>query len=247
MKKILIFAVNIMLCVGLAYAGVRDGTAVLRAKTDKTNSQSRVSTVAKRVSVPRTTVLTPRKESVVRGSGVTERNQSVRGNVVARAAGVVGGRNSAGRVSNVAVRNGANMSRASIVDATPALMSSTRTGAEYERCKNTYFSCMDQFCMLKNDDYRRCSCNDRVFALDEERQVLQSAGEKITVFNEQLDVVGMTASQAEAMRKESEGEQALTGDNSASKALLQAIMNSIRGEDGTVAGKYAGLNRKNSH
>ena len=35
MKRVLIFAVNIMLCVGLAYAGVRDGTAVLRAKTDK--------------------------------------------------------------------------------------------------------------------------------------------------------------------------------------------------------------------
>lgn len=241
MKRVLIFAVNIMLCVGLAYAGVRDGTAVLRAKTDKTISQSRVSTVAKRASVPRSAVLTPRKESPSRGSNVAERKQNARGAVVARSANVTVGRGASGIVG----RNGQNLPRTSIIEETPALMSSTRTGAEYERCKNTYFSCMDQFCMLKNDDYRRCSCNDRVFALDEERQTLQSAGEKITVFNEQLDVVGMTASQAEAMRKESEGEQALTGDNSASKALLQAIMNSIRGEDGTVAGKYAGLNSVN--
>ena len=245
MKKILIFAVNIMLCVGLAYAGVRDGTAVLRAKTDKAGSQSRVSTVAKRVGVPRTTVLTPRKESVVRASNGAERKQNVHGNVTARTANVSVGRSVSVRSSGMVDRNAQKLSRASIVEETPALMTSTRTGAEYERCKSTYFSCMDQFCMLKNDDYRRCSCNDRVFSLDEERQVLQSAGEQITVFNERLDVVGMTASQAEAMRKESEGEEALTADGSASKALLQAIMNSIRGEDSTVAGKYAGLNSIN--
>ena len=55
----------------------------------------------------------------------------------------------------------------------------------------------------------------------------------------------MTAAQATAMRTESEGESALTSDNSASKALLQAIMNSIRGEDSTVGGKYADLNSIN--
>ena len=65
---------------------------------------------------------------------------------------------------------------------------------------------MDQFCSLKNDDYRRCSCNDRVFKLIEKRETLQQAGEQLTVFTENLDVVGMTAAQATAMRTESEGE-----------------------------------------
>lgn len=121
----------------------------------------------------------------------------------------------------------------------------TRTGAEYERCKNAYFTCMDQFCMLKNDDYRRCSCSNRVYDLADAKKTLQDAGNQLTVFTENLDVVGMTAAQAEAMRTESEGESALMSDTSASKALLQAIMNSIRGKDSYVGGKYTDLNSIN--
>jgi len=124
-------------------------------------------------------------------------------------------------------------------------MAQTRTGAEYEKCKNAYFTCMDQFCTLKNDDYRRCSCSNRVFNLAEQRQVLQDAGEKLTVFTENLNVVGMTAAQANAMKTASEGENALTSDTSASKQLLQAIMNSIRGNDSSVGGKYSDLNSIN--
>jgi len=101
---------------------------------------------------------------------------------------------------------------------------------------------MDQFCTLKNDDYRRCSCSNRVYKLAEARQSIQDAGEQLTVFTENLSVVGMTAAQASAMKTASEGENALTSDSSASKALLQAIMNSIRGEDSNVGGKYSDLN-----
>ncbi len=233
MKRVLIFLANLVVCVGVANAAVRDGTAVSRVKSDKnvSQTQARTATVVKR-SEPRTSVLTARGTT----KNSTNRSTVARGTArttTARSARVV----SAGRnMTPVAVRAG--------VGAVGA-MSATRTGAEYEQCKNTYFSCMDQFCMLKNDDYRRCSCNDRVFDLDEVRGVLEGAGEKLTVFTENLDVVGMTAAQAAAMRTQSEGEAALAGDNSASKALLQAIMNSIRGEDSTVGGKYSDLNSIN--
>ena len=104
---------------------------------------------------------------------------------------------------------------------------------------------MDQFCQLKNDDYRRCSCSNRVFDLDDVRNVMQDAADQLTVFTENLDVVGMTAAQATAMKTATEGENALTEDTSASKALLQAIMNSIRGDDATVGGKFTDLNSIN--
>ena len=55
----------------------------------------------------------------------------------------------------------------------------------------------------------------------------------------------MTAAQANAMKTASDGENALTSDTSASKALLQAIMNSIRGTDSNVGGKYSDLNSSN--
>ena len=74
---------------------------------------------------------------------------------------------------------------------------------------------------------------------------MQDASDKLTVFTENLDVVGMTSEQATAMKTASEGENALTADTSASKALLKAIMNSIRGDDTTVGGKFADLNSIN--
>ena len=246
MKKILILAANIMLCIGVAQGGVRDGTALSRTKNDKANVQSRVITTKRNTGVRSATLVPRAVDSGARAANVVERSATTRNVNTARVASpVVSARSAQARTMVSRGSVPVNVARASIKDAEPALMSSTRIGAEYEKCKSTYFSCMDQFCMLKNDDYRRCSCNDRVFALDEERQILQDAGEKITVFNEQLDVVGMTAAQATAMRQESEGESALTDDNSASKALLQAIMNSIRGEDSSVGGKYADLNSIN--
>lgn len=79
----------------------------------------------------------------------------------------------------------------------------------------------------------------------ESRQSILDAGEQLTVFTENLNVVGMTAAQATAMKTASDGENALTSDTSASKALLQAIMNSIRGEDSNVGGRYSDLNSIN--
>ena len=138
-------------------------------------------------------------------------------------------------------RSATSIVRAAI-DGVSDVVSQTVTGAEYEQCKSAYFTCMDQFCQLKNDDYRRCSCSNRVFDLEEIRDVMQDANDQLTVFTENLDVVGMTAEQATAMKTASEGENALTADTSASKQLLQAIMNSIRGEDASVGGKYSDLN-----
>lgn len=71
---------------------------------------------------------------------------------------------------------------------------------------------------------------------------MTGASQELTKFTENLDTVGMTAAQAAAMKTASEGENALIGDSSAAKALLQAIMNSIKGEDTTVGGKYSPLN-----
>ncbi len=244
MKKLLFFILNTLICVGICDAAVRDGTAVSRAKSDKntTQSQSRISTTPKRVS-SRSTVLTPRANSV-----------PTRQAAQSRAATNTSGRGVAHSVTSVTSRPSTITARQSqtpkpTVTARAAApetgISGTKTGAEYEQCKKTYFSCMDQFCTLKNDAYRRCSCNDRVFDLINQRETLEDANEQLTVFTENLDVVGMTAAQATAMRTSSEGEDALTADKSASKALLQAIMNSIRGEDSKVGGKYSDLNSVN--
>lgn len=128
---------------------------------------------------------------------------------------------------NVSARGGAVVARA-------ASATETQIGAEYENCKAAYFSCMDQFCQLKSDEYRRCSCSDRISTLQSAKNNLTQAGEQLNEFNENLEIVGKTAAQAAAMNTASDGELALTRDKSASQALLTAIMNSIRGNDARV-------------
>lgn len=245
MKKILSFLCSWMLCIGIADAAVRDGNATARAASA---SQQRVNTTVKStggrtggVRVGANT--TARSARATTTSATNNRTISSRATTTQTTQPVVSRAATSQRApaaSNAPTQTKAVTARAT--DTTTTAMSETRTGAAYEQCKTAFFTCMDQFCQLKNDDYRRCSCSDRVLELAEIRNVMQDASDKLTVFNENLDTVGMTAAQASAMKTASEGENALTSDKSASKALLQAIMNSIKGEDTTVGGKYADLN-----
>lgn len=230
------------MCIAASDAAVRDGNAKNRTNSATTaTTAQRISTTERgtqrttsRLAAPARSTAAPRATTTTSRSAATARAASVAQTVSPRATTTTSTARSATTVSPRAATN-----------TTTVDLTETRTGAAYEQCKNAYFSCMDQFCQLKNDDYRRCSCSDRVLELAEIRDVMQDAGNQLTVFNENLDTVGMTAAQASAMKTASEGENALTSDKSASKALLQAIMNSIRGEDSTVGGKFTDLNSIN--
>ncbi|MBO7066147.1 MAG: hypothetical protein J6W40_00815 [Alphaproteobacteria bacterium] len=233
MKKILVFVIAIAMSVAHAGAAVRDGNS-----TQRTATQKRISTTptSERTTVSRTNVLIPLRNITNRsGKNADSADTRQQANVVNRAT-----------QNNTKKQNVSNVSaRAATTQNTTITASETRTGAEYEKCKSAFFTCMDQFCALKNDDYRRCSCSNRVNDMAKQRATLNDVGEQLTVFTENLDVVGLTAAQATAMRTASEGENALSTDTSASKALLQAIMNSISGGDTTVGGKYSDLNTIN--
>lgn len=230
------------MCIAASDAAVRDGNAKNRTNSATTaTTAQRISTTERgtqrttsRLAAPARSTAAQRATTTTSRSATTARAASVAQTVSPRATTTTSTARSATTVSPRAATN-----------TTTVDLTETRTGAAYEQCKNAYFSCMDQFCQLKNDDYRRCSCSDRVLELAEIRDVMQDAGDQLTVFNENLDTVGMTAAQASAMKTASEGENALTSDKSASKALLQAIMNSIRGEDSTVGGKFTDLNSIN--
>ncbi len=239
MKKILVFVFGCIVGIAASDAAVRDGNTKNRTNATTTApAQQRVATTERtgvrtvtRIPANTTTATT----SASRSATTTARNAQK--STTSRATS-----------QNVASRSATKQTvsaRATTTGTTTVDLSETRTGAAYEQCKNAYFTCMDQFCELKNDDYRRCSCSNRVLELGATRTALQEAGEQLTVFNENLDTVGMTAAQATAMKTASEGENALTSDTSASKALLQAIMNSIRGEDSNVSGKFSALNSIN--
>ena len=232
MKKILTFIASFIICTSAAVSAIRDErTPVIRGKStsgnvvEKSNRSvsNRITTQAANVSAR-----TAKNTNIVSSKKNSSKNTTTRTPTT---------------TSRTTTQRSAT--RQSVVARTaqqPAQPSETRTGTEYERCKTALFTCMDQFCELKNDKFRRCSCNDRVFDLQDTLDTYQSASEMLTEFSENLDIVGLTKEQAKAMKTASEGEDALAEDKSASKQLLQAIMNAIAGKDASVGGKYQNLN-----
>jgi hypothetical protein len=227
MKKILCFIFATLVCIFNADAASRGENTASRSKnTNIVTTEKGARSTTSRNAV-KTTVAPRNAKSVSILSSRTAKKTAATRTPVSRSA---------------TVQNKTVSARAAAATTQAATSAETRTGAEYEQCKSAFFTCMDQFCQLKNDSYRRCSCNDRIFELQDIADTYQKANEKLTEFSEDLDVVGMTREQALAMKTASEGEDAMTEDKSASKQLLQAIMNSIKGGDTSVGGKYKDLN-----
>ncbi len=220
MKKFLFFILICTICANYAKGAVRGENTVIRGKAPTVSSTPKVA----RSIASRTSTKTPvTKRSASQTSAPTQKTN----------------------VQNIATRTSARSAisdKKNISARTTETASETKTGMAYEQCKTAFFTCMDQFCQLKNDNFRRCSCSDKVFDFQDIYETYQKANEQLNEFNENLDVVGLTKEQAIAMKTASAGEDALTEDKSASKQLLQAIMNSIKGEDASVGGKYKNLN-----
>ncbi len=233
MKKILVFVFSCLFCIYNAECAVRGENTISRGKSaQNTVSTKTVKTRNVRAqTTPNVTNRSSRKSTVE----TTPRIQSVSTRTAVNPRASVATRNSTTKRQNV-------VARATTADQVQSVASETKTGLEYEQCKTAFFTCMDQFCQLKNDNYRRCSCSNRIFNFQEVSDGYKQASEKLTEFSENLDVVGMSKEQATAMKTASEGEDALTEDKSASKQLLQAIMNAIKGDDAKVGGKYQNLN-----
>ncbi len=231
MKKILTFVFTTIVCVFGADAAIRDENTTQRGKNTSVTTTQNTRSITNRSAI---------KKSVsarTAGSVSVLKSRSASQNVATRTPMIQttkSQRSATVKKQNVLSRAATQTSNINTTE--------TRTGAEYEQCKTAFFTCMDQFCQLKNDNFRRCSCNDKVFKYQEISDTYQSANERLTEFTENLDIIGMTAAQATAMKTSTEGEDALTEDKSASKQLLQAIMNAIKGEDSTVGGKYQNLN-----
>lgn len=218
MKKILFFILTSLVCIFNVDAAVRGKNTSTRGKTTTTTVQNVNRSTASRNTV-KTTVSARSSKPVT----------------------ILMPKNTATRTA-VSRQTNDKKTVTQRAAATTNVITETKTGAAYEQCKTAFFTCMDQFCELKNDAYRRCSCSDRIFTFQDIADTYKEAGNRLTEFSENLDVVGMTREQAIAMKTASEGEDALTEEKSVSKQLLQAIMNSINGGDTSVSGKYKDLN-----
>ncbi len=98
-------------------------------------------------------------------------------------------------------------------------------GANFSKCRDVYYSCMDEFCANKNSQLKRCACSARATEFDSTKKRLEKVEDKMLSFNQRLLAVNMDAGDVVAMQNSTAGEDAYnsTKDKTASKKQLDAI------------------------
>jgi MinD-like ATPase involved in chromosome partitioning or flagellar assembly len=115
--------------------------------------------------------------------------------------------------------------------ATAIFANTSAMGTEYNQCREAYFACMDQFCGLKSDTYRRCLCSNRFREFKDREDAFDEAKQMILQFNDNnLNVVGMSASEVNAMYSATQGEIALKKDTSTAAKMLENINDLLSGK-----------------
>jgi len=120
---------------------------------------------------------------------------------------------------------------ASRARATAVFSDISKLGEGYNTCRETYNTCMDQFCAGANETYRRCFCSDGFRNLRDKEEGLDAATAMLDQFqNNNLNAVDKTAEEVNAMYSATEGEAAIKKDTSASAALLADIGDLLSGK-----------------
>lgn len=103
---------------------------------------------------------------------------------------------------------------------------------QQNECQDAYFACMDQFCALANDKYRRCICSSRLDTIKARERVLNQTADQLQDFKDlNIEAILKTPAEVKAMLTASEGELKLakTRDNSESAKKLTAISDVLAG------------------
>ena len=134
-------------------------------------------------------------------------------------------------VSGSMKQSGANLSRAGTARATAVFNDITKIGGGYSDCRDSYATCMDQFCANANETYRRCFCSDRFQNFRETADKLDTALQMLAEFQDNnLNAVDKTAAEVNAMYTATAGEEAIKKDTSASQKLLNSISDVLSGK-----------------
>ena len=163
--------------------------------------------------------------------------------VTSRAAKKTATRTSVKNVSarSATIPNSTARAAANIRKSRAASTVKTKTfGDNYNACRDAYFTCMDQFCALQNDDYRRCVCSSKLKDIKEQEQKLSQANASLQDFQDfNINAISKTAAEVSAMVSASAGEQAIKQDTSASANTLNnisSVLNSTKQKSLSTSG-----------
>ena len=217
--------ISVFMCISVADASGRQAVNNPRSAVQTTRSSRQVSSV-KSGNVSRGT--TSRANNTKRTTSATSRGTASRTTtnsrkiVKSRATTKVSTNTKKTTTSRSATNR--NISRASVASKT------TKTfGAEYTTCRDSYFSCMDQFCAVQNEDYRRCVCSSRLKDIQgSEKQIAQTKDSLRDFQDINIDAISKTSAEVKAMGSATEGEAAMKKDKSESAKTLNNISNVLK-------------------
>jgi hypothetical protein len=96
--------------------------------------------------------------------------------------------------------------------------SSTSTGTDMEEiaqltdfCKAQYFSCMDNFCNILDDNQGRCSCSSNIKNYQKVEDALKSATEELQSVALQIQYLGLSKEEVVSLFTQTEAEEAMSG------------------------------------
>ena len=204
MRKICLVFLGLFLCIDVVDAAVRtQQNTITPTSSRQTITNQRTNNTQARSTASRTTVAqnTSRKTK--------SRNASNK---------IVTGRNAIKKVATrVSVQPSVN-SRAA------ATLQTQTFGEKYNSCRDAYFTCMDQFCALQNENYRRCVCSSKLQSIKKQEQTLSQTSDSLKNFEDlNIETINKSASEVNAMLHASEGESAIKKDNSNSANTLKNI------------------------
>lgn len=210
-------------------------------KSGRTGSTvSRSATSRPTVTVSRSAVMQPVRTNAT----TTARSGTIRQTVATGATGAArSGSVSRAASSNVvrATHNPASNARAATTNtvvgasraqprATAVFTDISAIGGGYAECRTAYATCMDQFCANANDTYRRCICSARYDEFRDTENAIDQALTLLAQFQDNnLNAVGLSAAEVNAMYSATEGENAIKNDTSAAGQMLAEINDLLSG------------------
>ena len=133
---------------------------------------------------------------------------------------------SAKRVSDTGLSRAASTARATAV-----FNDISKIGGGYAACRESYATCMDQFCANANDTFRRCYCSDKFTGFRDTENALDQAKTLLQQFEDNnLNAVDKTAAEVNAMYSATAGEAAIKTDVSGAQSLLNSIGDLLSGK-----------------
>lgn len=145
-------------------------------------------------------------------------------------------RSTAARAARIITESPAKQRVVGVRAAIPVTAPSAETmGDGYVGCRDAYFACMDQFCALRDEQYRRCTCSSRLAEMRErERNFAAATGMLKDFESNNLNVVDKSPAEVRAMYKASEGEAAMQKDVTSSAKSLSGINDILANKNSDV-------------